>query len=478
MVVGADMQGCEVAVIGSGPGGYLAAIRLGQLKKDVILIEKHKSLGGVCLNVGCIPSKALVHAADFYTATKHAKRMGINIPEASVDMPKLIDWKDKVVKKLTSGVKYLCENNGVEIVRGKAKFTGNRQLEVLTDKGNKIIEFQKAVIAVGSKLRAMDGFEPDEDKIFNTYQALSMKEIPERLTIIGGGYTGLEFAHIFTKLGSKVNIVDFKPQLLPYIDEDVRKLLMRSLKRLKVDLYLEHHALTVDKGTPMKLTIKNNDGEEQTLETDKIIMAIGNMPNTEELGLDMTDVTFDDDGFIKTNERLETEADGIYAVGDVIGRPRLAHKAYREAKVAAEAIAGNPAAFDNYVIPAAIFTDPEIAWAGLSHDEALEQGYQVVVGSFPFRASGRAMTLNEAEGFVKTIADAESKRILGIHIVGPDASELISEAAVSIEMGAFLDDLSQTIHVHPTLSEGLMESVSAALGEAIHVLNPKSSSKE
>jgi dihydrolipoamide dehydrogenase len=471
MVVGSVAKGCQVAVVGAGPGGYLAAIRLAQLKKDVILIEGSPSLGGVCLNEGCIPSKALIHAADMIESAKTAGAMGLTINFESVDMQKLIEWKDAIVKKLTGGVKMLATKNGAEVVQGRARFLSDRTLEVQGESGAQVIEFEQAVIATGSLPFFPPGMEPDGEHVIGAKEALSLKEIPKRLLVIGGGYIGLELGTVFAKLGSAVELIEFFPKLLSQHDPEVGEALTRRITQLGVKLHLGCRAMKIERGDITSVTIQDGSGKEFVLEADKVLISIGRFPATRELGLKEAGVETGAKGFIKVNQRMETSAPGIFAVGDVVGGPLLAHKAYREAKVAAEVIAKKPSAFDNVVIPAVIYTDPEIAWAGLSETEAKQQGYEVVTGTFPFRASGRAMTLNAPEGFVKTVADAKTKRILGVHIVGAEASEMISEAALAIEMGAFLDDLAQTIHPHPTMSEGLLESVDAALGEAIHVIN-------
>jgi dihydrolipoamide dehydrogenase len=471
MVVGSFAKGCQVVVIGSGPGGYLAAIRLAQLKKDVILVEAEPSLGGICLNEGCIPSKALIHAADFLTETKTSGNFGINVEKVSLDLPKVISWKDGVVQRLTGGVKTLCAKNGAEVMRGRARFISDRQVEVAGADGVQVVQFEQAVIATGSVAFDLPGFLRDGETIIGSKEALSLKEVPGKLVVIGGGYVGLELGSVYRKFGSEVAVVEFFPELLGQHDPEVREALTRRLKALGIQLYLGHRAVSFEKGSPSKVTVEDKDGKASVLEADKVLISVGRVPNVQGLGLENAGVKQDAKGFIQVNNRMETNVAGIYALGDVVGGPLLAHKAYREAKVAAEVIAGEPSAFDNLVIPAVVYTDPEVAWAGLSEMEAKAKGYNVVTGTFPFRASGRAMTLNATEGFVKTVADADTKRILGIHIVGAGASELVSEGALAIEMGAFLDDLSGTIHPHPTLSEGLMESVEAALGEAIHVMN-------
>jgi dihydrolipoamide dehydrogenase len=368
-------------------------------------------------------------------------------------------------------VKTLCTKNGAEIMHGRARFLSDRQVEVVGPDGVQVLQFEQAVIATGSVPFDLPGFARDGETVIGSREALSLLKMPQKLVVIGGGYVGLELGSVYRKFGAEVAVVEFFPELLGQHDPEVREALTRRLKALGIQLYLGHRAMSLEKGSPSRVTIQDRDQKVTVLEADKVLMSVGRVPNVDGLGLKVAGVAQDAKGFIQVNARLETSAPGIYAVGDVVGGPLLAHKAYREAKVAAEVIAGEASAFDNLVIPAVVYTDPEVAWAGLSEMEARAKGFNVVTGTFPFRASGRAMTLNATEGFVKTVADADTKRILGIHVVGAGASEIISEGALAIEMGAFLDDLSGTIHPHPTLSEGLMESVEAALGEAIHMMN-------
>ncbi len=470
MVVGALSQGTEVAVIGSGPGGYLTAIRLAQLGKDVTLIEASDSLGGICLNEGCIPSKALIHASDFYFSAPKAGKFGIGLGTPTLDFPKLIGWKDSVVKRLTGGVKYLSEKNGVAIIRGFASFASESSLSVETEHGGQVIDFEKCIIATGSSPFFPEGFEPDGRVVLGPREILSLDAVPERLVVIGGGYIGLEMAALFAKFGSKVSVIEKNDTILRNHDPEIREALLKRFATLKIDLFLSSTAGKVEKNGTTGVEVRDGSGERVFIRGDKVLVALGRYPNSGKISIEKTGVELDDRGFIRVNERMQTGAGNIYAIGDVIGGPLLAHKAYREAKVAAEAVAGMPSAFDNVVIPAVIYTDPEIAWAGLSEMEATAAGHDVVTGMFPFHASGRALTLDAPEGFVKTIAEKDSKRILGVEIVGMDASELISEAALAIEMGAFLEDLSKTIHPHPSMSEALLESAEAALGEAVHIL--------
>lgn len=471
MVVGTASQGCQVAVIGAGPGGYLAAIRLAQLGKDVLLIERSKTLGGICLNEGCIPSKALLHATDFMEEASSAGKMGLTFGEISLDVTKLVKWKDRIVRQLTGGVDFLVKKNGGQVLHGEARFTGDRRLEVMTESGPVLVEFEQAVIATGSRQIELQGFEFDHPTVIGARDALSPGTVPSKLVVIGGGYIGLEMGSVYKRFGSEVDLVEMADELLPFHDPEVRDVLQKRFKRLGVTLHMGHKAVRWIDGETKQVTISDKDGNETILEADQILVSIGRLPNVEGLGLKNAGVTLNDSGFIEVNDRMETSVPGIFALGDVVGGPLLAHKAYREAKVAAEVIAGNPSAFDNVVIPAVVYTDPELAWAGMTEAEAQNAGYNVVTGTFPFRASGRAMTLSAVDGFVKTIADADTKLILGVVIMGRDAGEMISEAALAIEMGAFLDDIAGTIHPHPTLSEGLLESVEAALGEAIHILN-------
>jgi dihydrolipoamide dehydrogenase len=457
-------------VIGAGPGGYVAAIRLAQLGKDVILVEKNASLGGVCLNVGCIPSKALIHASDLAHEVLHADNMGISVEGLTVNLPKMVEWKDGIVERLTSGVAFLCKQNGVEVIHGSAEFLSDRTLVVSSDEDRVEIEFEQAVIATGSRPMALDGFPHDGEKVIGSTEALSLHSVPERLVIIGAGYIGLELGTVYAKLGSKVSIVEFLPKVTPDLDPEVGKALTRQLKKLGIGLYLSHRAESFEAGEPSIVVAKGPEDEELRLEADVVMMSVGRVPNIETLALEAAGVSTDVKGFITVDQKMQTSAPGIYAIGDVVGGALLAHKAYQEAKVAAEVICGEPAAFDS-VVPAVIYTDPEVAWVGLGEDEAKEQGYDVVTGSFAFKASGRAMSLDSTDGFVKAIADSGTKQLLGIVAVGRGVSEFIGEATLALEMGAFLEDVALTIHPHPTMSEALQEAIEGALGHAVHMVN-------
>ncbi len=471
MVVGSVSRGCQVVVIGAGPGGYVAALRLAQLGKDVILIDKGPRLGGVCLNVGCIPSKALIHAADLAYEVRQGEKMGLSVDGLRVDLPKMVEWKDGIVERLTGGVEFLCSKNGVEVVVGSARFTSDRSLEVAGEDGVLEVQFESAVIATGSSAMQLPNLPFDGERVIGSTEALSLQKIPERLVVVGAGYIGLELGTVYAKLGSDVTIVEFLPEILPGLDRDAAKALQRRLKKLKIKLLLKHRAVSYDDGEDPALVAIGPDDQEIRIPADLVMMSVGRVPRSADLGLEEIGVATDDKGFITVDDRQQTSAPGIYAIGDVAGGLLLAHKAYQEAKVAAEVIAGEPAAFDNVAIPAVVYTDPEVAWTGLTEAEAVEQGYEVVTGIFNFKASGRAMTLEATDGFVKAVADAETKQLLGVVAVGRGVSEFIGEATLALEMGAFLEDVALTIHPHPSMSEAFQEAVEAALGQAVHQVN-------
>ncbi|MCD4749771.1 MAG: dihydrolipoyl dehydrogenase [Thermoanaerobaculales bacterium] len=469
MVVGSVSRGCQVVVIGGGPGGYVAAIRLAQLGKDVLLVERAPRLGGICLNEGCIPSKALIHAADLVHEAGHSQKMGVSFEGVSVDMPTMIGWKNGIVERLTGGVSHLCKKSGVEVMQGEATFVSDRRLSVSQEEGPVEVEFEQAVIATGSSPMELTGFPIDGETVIGPREALSLQEVPQRLVVIGAGYIGLELGTVYRKLGAKVTVVEFLPEIFPTMDPEVGKTLKRSLKKLGVKLHLSHQAMTFEPGSPATVITAHRDKDEALrIEADKVLVSIGRVANSKGLGLEETGVATDDKAFITVNDRMQTNVPGIYAIGDVVGGALLAHKAYQEAKVAAEVICGEPAVFDSVAIPAVVYTDPEIAVAGLGETEAREQGHEVVTGSFSFKASGRAMTLNATDGFIKVIADAETKQLLGVVAVGKGVSELMGEATLALEMGAFLEDIAFTIHPHPTMSEAVQEAMEAALGRAVH----------
>jgi dihydrolipoamide dehydrogenase len=471
-------QRFDAVVIGAGPGGYPAAIRLGQLKVKTCIIER-EYIGGVCLNVGCIPSKAVIHAAKMFDKLGHSEDIGITVASKPVlDMKRMQTWKTGVVNKLTGGVRTLLKGNGVTIVEGDATLgkpgPDGHRITVKSSKGEQTIIAKSVVIATGSRPLEIPGFKIDNGgRVIDSTGALALEEVPARMTVIGGGYIGLELGMVYAKFGTKVTVVEATPGLLGTMDKDCIGVVARKLKKLGVEVMLNTKAKSwEDKGDRGVLTVELDGGKTATIDADKILLSVGRRPNSENLGLEAAGVAVDKRGFITADDQLRTNVAGIYAIGDVIGGMMLAHKATKEGEVVAEVIAGHKAAFDVRTIPAVVFTDPEIASAGLTEEEAKAKGHtDLKVGKFPFAVLGRALSVNDTDGFAKVIGDAKTGELLGVHIVGNGASDLISEAALAIEMGAVVDDLRLTIHPHPTLSEAVMEAASVALGEAIHVIN-------
>jgi len=461
----------EAVVIGAGPGGYVAGIRLGQLGKKAVVIEK-AAPGGVCLNVGCIPSKALINAAKLYEKASHASEMGITIDNLRIDIGRLQTWKESVVGKLTSGVKQLLKANGCDYLQGTATLLSPRSVRVTRpdSEDETVIETENIIIATGSRPVAIPSLPFDHNRIVDSTGALAFSELPARLVVVGGGYIGMEIGTLYAKFGSKVTFVEALPSILPGSDAECVQVVARKAKKLGINILVGAKAQGVtEKGSHAVLTVERN-GETIELEADKILVSVGRRPNIENLGLEIAGVKTVG-GFITVDREMRTNVPTIFAIGDVAGQPMLAHKGSREGEVAAEVIAGKPAAMDAQVIPAVVFTDPEIASAGLTSEEAEKRGHKVKVGKFPFTALGRAIANLDTDGFAKVVTDAESGLLLGVHIVGNGAGDLISEAALAIEMGASTADLALTIHPHPTLPEAIMEAAKASLGEAIHILN-------
>lgn len=469
---------CDVVVIGGGPGGYGCAIRLGQLKQKVICVEKEE-VGGVCLNWGCVPSKALIAASHTYEKVKeHGATMGIMSKGLEVDSNKMQDWKAGIVKKLTGGIRGLFKGNGVELVMGNARVTGPRTVEVKTaEGGTETIEATKAVvIATGSSTIEIPTFKFDGKQVIGAREAVSLREVPKRLLVIGGGVIGLELGMVYQKLGSELTVVEATAGLLPGVDPECTAVVEKKLVKLGAKVIKSAMAKGYEKNADGSLAVKVDlgGGKFDTLVTDVVLVAVGMRPNGAGIGLEEIGVKVER-GFVPTDQLGRTNVDGIYAIGDVSGMPMLAHKATKEGEVIAEVIAGHKAAKDWVSIPAAIFTDPEIAIAGLSEAQAKEKGIEVKVGKFPFAALGRAMAVHETDGFFKVVADKKTNQLLGVHIVGAEASDLISEGALALEMHAFLEDIGLTIHPHPTLGEGMMEAAMNGLGHAIHILNRNAS---
>jgi dihydrolipoamide dehydrogenase len=461
----------EALIIGAGPGGYVAGIRLGQLKKKAIVVEKDKP-GGICLNVGCIPSKALINASKTYDKIKnHGAEIGLYADNVRVDMGKMQSWKGEVVSKLTGGVRTLLKANGCDYRTGTAKLVSKNTVEV-TDAAGAVttIQADNIVIATGSRPIEIPGFKFDGQRIVDSTGALDFQTVPDRFIVIGGGYIGIEIGTLYAKLGSKVTIVEALPTILAGNDPEIIQVVARKLKKLGVEVMTSAKAKSWTEASGRAAVTLDVGGRDVTLEADRVLVAVGRRPNSEGLGLEQVGVKIDK-GFVPVDKKLRTNVPGIYAIGDVAGQPMLAHKASKEAEVCAEVIAGHRAEMDVRCIPAVIFSDPEVATAGISAEEAEKRGRKIKVGKFPFVALGRAIANADTDGFVKVVIDAQTKEVLGIHVVGNGASDVIAEAALAIEMGALADDIALTIHAHPTLPEAIMEAAKASLGEAIHIQN-------
>ncbi len=458
---------CKLLVIGAGPGGYICAIRAGQLGVDTVIVEAVKA-GGTCLNIGCIPSKALIHAAEEFEKISHMAAgknpLGISLEAPKLDLAKTIAWKDGIVGRLNSGVLGLLRKARVKIVHGWARFRDGKTVEVETETGMQVIRAETVVIATGSEPVELP-FLPFGGPVISSTEALSLKTVPQRLVVVGGGYIGLELGTAFAKIGSAVTVVEATPQILPQYDAELVKPVAKRLADLGIRVLTGAKAkVLVGDG----LLIETAEGAEEQLVADKILVTVGRKPRTEGWGLEELDL--DRSGrFLRIDDRCRTSMRGIYAVGDITGEPMLAHRAMAQGEMVAEIVAGRKRTWDKRCIPAVCFTDPEIVTAGLSPDEGRAQGYEVRVGQFPFNANGRAMTMLSEEGFVRIVARADSNLVLGVQAVGAGVSELSSAFALAIEMGARLEDVAATIHAHPTRGEGFQEAAMKALGHALHV---------
>jgi dihydrolipoamide dehydrogenase len=465
---------CQVLVLGAGPGGYTAAFRAADLGKRVVLVEKHASLGGVCLNVGCIPSKALLHVGRVMEEAADLGSHGVEFGEPSVDLDKLRDFKESVVYRLTKGLAGMADKRGVEVVMGSGRFTSAHTLEVETDEGETTIAFESAIIAAGSRVVRIPGIPWDDPRVIDSTGALALADVPERLLLIGGGIIGLEMAMVYGSLGSQITVVEMLDGLVPGCDPDLVKPLERRLKRrFKAKIHLK---------TKVTEVVATDDGLEATFESDKapepqtfdrVLVAVGRRPNGDRIEAEAAGVTVDEHGFIAVDRQQRTNVPHIFAIGDIVGMPMLAHKATHEGKVAAEVAAGMKSSFDARVIPSVAYTDPEIAWVGLTETEAKADGASYEKATFPWSASGRSLGMGRSDGMTKILFDPASHRVLGAGIVGPSAGDLIAELALAIEMDAEAGDLALTVHPHPTLSETVALAAEVYEGTVTDLYVPK-----
>ncbi len=467
----------DVAVIGAGPGGYHAAIRLGQLGKKVLCIDRDE-VGGVCLNWGCIPTKALLHVGEVIRHIERAGSLGLKVPKAEIERETVAKFKTDVVNANVGGVKTLFKANGVEYLAGEATLRSPNEIAVKTkDGGGAKVTADYVVIATGSAPVDVKAWPRDGETIINSDDAVGLARIPKKLLVIGGGVIGLEFATVYRRLGAEVLVVEMMPQILTGTDLEIGKTLGRILKKQGIEIMLNTKAGAVEKhGKTARVTINGDGtaGKDETREFDMVLVAVGRRPVTDNLGLDAAGLSPDERGFLATDRQQRTKVANIFAIGDVTGAPLLAHRAMKQGVVAAEVIDGDKsAAFDPVAVPNCVYTDPEVATVGLSEEEAKAAGYEPRIGKFPLAASGRARTMNDTDGMIKLVGDAKSDLLLGMHIVAPQAESLIGEGVMALEMGATLEDIGLSVHPHPTLTEGIMDAAEAAHGKAIHIINPK-----
>lgn len=475
--MGEDVESTQLVVIGAGPGGYAAAFLAADLGMQVTLVDKEKNPGGVCLYRGCIPSKALLHVAKVITEAEAAKEWGVEFGKPKIDVAKIQAWKDLVVGRLTGGLGQINKQRKVNYVQGEASFQDAKSLKIVSADGEaSSLFFETAILATGSSPNILSGFDIDSPHLLDSTSALELSEVPGNLLVIGGGYIGLELGTVYATLGSKVSVVEMLPGLLPGADRDLVRYLSKRVSELFENVMLETTvtSLTAQKnGIKVEFQGKKAPSDPQIF--DKVLVSIGRKPNSSGLGLENTSVVVDDRGFVQVDARRQTNEPSIFAIGDVVGEPMLAHKASHEGRTAVEAIAGHKVSFEPAAIPAVVFTDPELAWCGLTETDAKERGIDVEIAGFPWAASGRAMTLGRGDGLTKLVIDPGSRQVLGVGIVGPGAGELIAEGVLAIEMAALVDDLKLTIHPHPTLTETLMEAAEVFFGQSTHIYRPRRS---
>ena len=463
----------DIVVLGAGPGGYAAAFYAADLGKKVILVEQEKRLGGVCLNRGCIPSKALLHASKMIHEAEVSTARGIEFGSPKIHLDKLRAWKESILEKLGQGITTLASKRGVEVMHGRGYFEGSQTLRVETAEGQKFVKFSKAIIAVGSKPALPKAFDLGNKRIMTSTEALELEEIPKSLLIVGGGYIGMELGTVYSALGSEVVLVEAMGSILAGADPDLARPVMRyaekNFKEVRLNAKVSKMA-TSGKNIKVNMEFGDKCVEERY---DRVLVSVGRTPNCYDLGLKNTKVERDDKGFIKVNSKQQTADPSIYAIGDVAGGLLLAHKASKEARIAVQVIVGESAEFKDVLIPAVVFTDPEVAWVGLTEAEAKAKNISVKVARFAWAASGRALSTDKTDGLTKLIIDSETERILGVGLVGSGAGELISEGVLAIEMGATALDLASAVHPHPTLSETLMEAAEVFYGHSTHTLSAK-----
>ena len=468
----ADIE-TEVVVLGAGPGGYTAAFRAADLGKKVVLIERYESLGGVCLNVGCIPSKALLHTAQIINEAEHMQANGVTFGKPKIDLDGINGFKSKVVGKLTGGLAGLARQRKVSVVHGVGEFVDANNIKVEKDGASQLIRFDNCIIAAGSQATAIPSFPNDDERLMDSTDALELKDVPKKLLIVGGGIIGLEMATVYHALGSEITVVEFMDSLIPGCDKDLVRALNKIIsKRYKSILLKTKVAEIKAQKNGLKVTFEGDKAPDPAI-YDKVLVAVGRRPNGNKIGADRAGVNVDQAGFIAVDNQMRTNVPNIFAIGDIVGNPMLAHKATHEGKVAAEVIAGKKSYFEPMTIPSVAYTDPEVAWMGLSESEAREQGIEYVKGAFPWAASGRSLGIDRDEGMTKVLFDKETMRIIGAGIVGPSAGELIAEAVLALEMGADAEDIGLTIHPHPTLSETFNFAAEMAEGTITDLYIPR-----
>lgn len=468
----------EVLVLGAGPGGYTAAFRAADLGKKTIMIEKHADLGGVCLNVGCIPSKALLHTADIINEAEEISHMGVSFAKPQIDLDKVREGKDKVVKKLTGGLTALAKQRKVEVIRGTAQFASSHSMSVTTSEGDKLVTFDHCIIACGSSAVQIPSFPNDDPRLIDSTGALALEDIPAKMLVIGGGIIGLEMATVYSTFGSSIDIVELQPGLIPGCDRDLVRPLQKRLSARVNNIMLETSVTEIKaQKNGLKVSFEGKNAPDKAQIYDRVLVAVGRSPNGKKINAEAAGVNVDERGFIAVDQHMRTNVEHIFAIGDVVGNPMLAHKATHEAKVAAEVIAGEKALFDPLTIPSVAYTDPEVAWMGLTETEAKDNGIAYEKGMFPWAASGRALGIGRDEGMTKLLFDPETKRILGAGIVGVNAGELIGEAVLALEMGADAEDIGLTIHPHPTLNETICFAAEMAEGSITDLMPPRKRKK-